>query len=172
MEGISQSPSTNHTRSIYLAGAIEFAPDGGKAWRSRIEKFLVEKLGLRVFNPCINEVALLSPEEKQNFRHWKDNDRQRFLPVIRRIIDHDLDNILNNTQFIVCYWDEHALLGAGTAGELTLAWRHKIPVYLVAAMEPAKISSWVAGCATEVFSNLDELETYLLLRHSSIESVR
>lgn len=152
-------------KSVYLAGAIEFAPDGGRTWRRRIEDFLTGQLGLRVFNPCVNEVALLSPEEKQHFRHWKENDRERFLPVIRRIIDHDLDNVLNHTEFIVCYWDEHAMRGAGTAGELTVAWRQGIPVYLVAGMEQRSISSWVAGCATEIFANLDELEIFLGSRY-------
>ncbi|MBX7245676.1 MAG: hypothetical protein K1X53_09255 [Candidatus Sumerlaeaceae bacterium] len=152
-------PDSKH---VYLAGAIEYAPDGGKGWRKRVEAFITTHLGLRVFNPCINEVAILTPEENQHFRRWKSEDRPRFLNPIRRIIDHDLDQVLNLTHFIVCYWDEHAIRGAGTAGELTLAYRFGIPSYVVLGMPAAQVSSWTLGCATEVFGSFDELEAFLL----------
>jgi nucleoside 2-deoxyribosyltransferase len=148
-------------KHVYLAGAIEFAPDGGKGWRTDIARFLQAELGLSVFDPCVNEVALLTEDEKDNFREWKRTDRQRFLPVIRRIIDHDLDNVLHHTLFIVCLWDEHAMRGTGTAGELTVAYRHGIPVYMVLGMSANAVSSWAAGCATEVFSDFEELKRFL-----------
>ena len=148
-------------KHVYLAGAIEYAPDSGRGWRREIGAFLREELGLPVFDPCVNEVSLLSEEENASFRHWKRNDRERFLPVIRRIIDYDIGQLLEHTRFIVCLWDEHVSRGAGTAGELTLAYLHRIPVYLVCAVPPENLSSWAAGCATEVVSNFEELKTIL-----------
>lgn len=145
---------------IYLAGAIEKAPDGGKAWRSALAVFLQEQ-GFRVFNPCINEEELLSPEEKVNFREWKVSCPERFMAIVRRIIDHDLDNLLNHTSFVICYWDEHVGGGAGTAGELTLAHVHKIPVLMVLGMPRRAVSSWALGCVTEVFESFDELRAFL-----------
>ena len=149
-------------KHVYLAGAIEFAPDGGKAWRRDMAGFISGQLGLPVFDPCHNEVAIMSEEEKTGFRKWKESDRPRFLQVVRRIINHDLDNVLNHTEFIVCYWDRHVAGGAGTAGELTLAYRHGIPVYLVLGMPLARVSSWAAGCATEIFVSFDDLKRYLV----------
>jgi hypothetical protein len=53
----------------------------------------------------------------------------------------------------------------GTAGELTLAYRMGIPVYLVLAMPPAAASSWILGCATEVFGDFDALKKHLRTLH-------
>ena len=161
------APDTIPSKQVYLAGAIEYAPDGGKVWRREMETFLRNELHLSVFNPCINEVALLSPEENSNFRDWKQSDRERFLPVIRRIIDHDLANVVNHTEFIVCYWDEYVSMGAGTAGELTAAYMHGVPVYLVLGIPRVRLSSWAAGCATHIFEDFDELKRFLLGRHLS-----
>ncbi|MCX7716910.1 MAG: hypothetical protein N2111_00705 [Candidatus Sumerlaeaceae bacterium] len=152
-------------KHVYLAGAIEFAPDGGRAWRRDMAAFLQDELGLPCYDPCVEEMSPLTPEERAGFRHWKSADRPRFLPVIRRIIDQDLDMLLQRTQFVVCLWDEHARGGAGTAGELTLAYRMGIPVYMVLAMPPASASSWILGCATEVFADFDALKAYLRMLH-------
>ena len=148
-------------KHVYLAGAIEYAPDSGRGWRREIGAFLRDELGMPVFDPCVNEVSLLNAEENANFRHWKRHDRERFLPVIRRIIDYDIGQLLEQTQFIVCLWDEYVSRGAGTAGELTVAYLHGIPVYLVCAIPPENLSSWAAGCATEVVSDFESLKAIL-----------
>ena len=163
------SPGANGAcRHVYLAGAIEYAPDGGRAWRREMAEFVRRELGLPVFDPCVNEVELLSEEEKRGFRVWKRGDRARFLPVIRRIIDYDIDQLLNHTAFIICLWDEHVTRGAGTAGEVTLAYRHGIPVFLVRTVDPSALSSWAAGCATEVFGGFDELKRHLVERREEL----
>ncbi len=148
-------------KSVYLAGAIEYAPDGGKAWRREMADFLSGELSLGVFDPCVNELDLMNAEEKRHFRAWKQHDRARFLPVIHRIIDHDLDRLVNHTAFVVCLWDEHVSRGAGTAGELTMAYVHRVPVYLVRTIPPSDLSSWAAGCATGVFDDFGALKDFL-----------
>jgi len=50
--------------------------------------------------------------------------------------------------------------GGGTHGELTLAYEHRMPVYLVLGMPMEKVSSWIVGCTTEVFSSFDELKQF------------
>ena len=152
-------------KHVYLAGAIEYAPDGGKAWRRDLAAFIRTELGLAVFDPCVNEVSLLTEDEKEGFRDWKRADRAKFLPVIRRIIDYDIRQLLECTSLVVCYWDEHVSKGAGTAGELTLAYRHGIPVYLVLGISGEDLSSWAAGCATEVFASFDDLRARMLALH-------
>jgi hypothetical protein len=154
-------------KHVYLAGAIEYAPDGGKAWRLELKDFIEREIGFSVFDPCVNEIALLSEEEKLHLRTWKVSQREKFLPVMRRIIDHDLFKLLNHTRFVICLWDEHVMKGAGTAGELTAAYQNGIPVYVVAAIPMQRMSSWVIGCATEVFSSMDEIKEFLLLHYAA-----
>ena len=145
---------------IYLAGAIEAAPDDGKAWRKDMTEFLDQELSWEVFDPSQHEQDFLSVEEKQNFRQWKSDDLQRFRPVIKKIIDRDLDQLLNKCEGVICLWDEHVIQGGGTHGELTLAYEHKMPVYMVLGMPLEKVSSWIVGCTTEIFESFQELQEY------------
>ena len=152
---------SNNSRHVYLAGGIEYAPNGGKDWRLKIGAFLRDELAVPVFDPCQNELDLLTPEEKVAFRQWKTGEPARFRVTVRKIIDHDLRNLLQHTSFIICLWDESCTQGAGTAGELTLAYYHGVPVYMVLAMPREKVSSWAIGCATEVFDSFDSLKEFL-----------
>ncbi len=146
---------------VYLAGAIEAAPDSGTVWRGAIAQFLRSELGWDVFDPSQHEQDFLSEEEKANFREWKSTDIKRFRPVIKKIIDRDLHQLLNTCDAVICLWDEYVIPGGGTHGELTLAYEHQLPVYLVLGMPLEKVSSWIIGCTTEVFASFSDLEQYL-----------
>lgn len=145
----------------YLAGAIEAAPDGGTAWRRDLTTFLDNELSWDVFDPSLHEQDFLTEEEKSNFRKWKSTDINRFMPVIKKIIDRDLHQLLTKCDSIICLWDEHVMRGGGTHGELTLAYEHEMPVYLVLGMPIAEVPSWIIGCTSEVFKNFDELKHFL-----------
>jgi hypothetical protein len=146
---------------VYLAGAIEHAPDDGRAWREEISGFLSETLGHRFFNPCIEENHILEEEESQQFRNWKEADPVRFRQTMRKLIDTDLDILINKVDYVVCLWDEHVLNGGGTHGELTMAYYHDIPVYMVNKIPRMKMSSWILGCTTEVFKDFEDLKIFL-----------
>jgi hypothetical protein len=150
----------------YLSGSIEYAPDNGKNWRAAITPFLRD-LGHEVYDPAADEKKDLSEEEVRHFRSWKSCDLPRFQRTVRKIIAWDLDWIAHKTDFIVCLWDAAAARGAGTQGELTLAHRTGIPVYLVLGMSVEQVSGWVLGCASEVFVNFDELRAFLLRRYGN-----
>jgi hypothetical protein len=152
---------------VYLAGAIEYAPDGGRAWREEVSKFLDETLDHRVFNPCIEENHILTKEEFQMFRNWKAGDLPRFRQTMRKLIDTDLDILMNKVDYVVCLWDEHVLNGGGTQGELTVAYYHNIPVYMVSKIPRMKMSSWILGCTTEVFEKFDDLKTFLKSKYKT-----
>jgi len=147
---------------IYLAGAIEAAPDDGKAWRAEIGQFLKSEFSMDVFDPSQHEQDFLTSEEKNNFRQWKSIDIKRFRPVIKKIIDRDLEQLLEKCDAVICLWDEHVIQGGGTHGELTLAYEHKMPVYLVLGMPLEKVSSWIVGCTTEIFSSFEEMKQFLI----------
>jgi hypothetical protein len=144
----------------YLSGAIEYAPDHGRAWRSKITPFL-HSLGHEVYDPALDEKKNLTHLEVANFREWKSTDLPRFQQTIRKIIAYDLDWIEHRTDYIVCHWDEYVLKGAGTQAELTFAYRLNIPVYLVASMPINSISGWILGCSSRVFCDFNQLQSFL-----------
>jgi hypothetical protein len=153
--------------TAYLSGAIEYAPDHGRAWRAQITPFL-ESIAHSVYDPAVDEKKNLTDEELCNFRAWKTTDMPRFQQTIRKIIAWDLDWIEQKTDYIICFWDEHVLKGAGTQAELTLAHRLGIPVYLVAGMPIERISGWILGCSTEVFSSFEELQSFFTTQHALV----
>ncbi len=148
----------------YLCGAIEYSPDHGKAWRAEITPFL-KSLGHEIYDPALDEKKNLSDEEVRDFRSWKSQDLNRFQSTVRKIIAYDLDWIENRCDYIVAYWDEYAGRGAGTQGEVTVAYSRGIPVYLVTAVPVEQISGWILGCAAEVFLSFHELKNYLELKY-------
>jgi hypothetical protein len=150
----------------YLSGAIEYAPDYGRAWRAAITPFL-ESLGHTIYDPAVDEKKNLTEDELTHFRAWKKSDLARFQQTIRKIIAWDLDWIEQRTDYIICYWDEHVLKGAGTQSELTFAYRLGIPVYLVAAMPIERVSGWILGCSTEVFTDFQQLQSFFSARYAA-----
>ena len=151
---------------VYLAGAIEHAPDGGRRWREEMSRFLMKELHHRVFNPCLEESHILTPEEFNDFRSWKTSDISRFRQVMHKIIQTDITMLINEVDYIICLWDQYVSAGGGTQGELTMAFWHRIPVYLVSNIPVQDMSSWILGCTTEIFNNLKELRKFLQDRYA------
>lgn len=152
----------------YLSGSIEYSPDYGKSWRSQITPF-VRELGHDVYDPALDEKKNLDEHEVKVFRQWKTTDLPRFQQTIRKIIAWDLDWIEQKSDYVVCYFDEAAGRGAGTQGELTLAHRLGVPVYVVLGMPLEKISGWILGCATEVFTDFEQLKVFLSEKFATVE---
>ena len=151
----------------YLSGSVEFSPDYGKSWRAEITPFLRE-LGHEVYDPALDEKKNLEDHEVREFRRWKTTDLARFQQTIRKIIAWDLDWI-EKSDYVICYWDEAAGRGAGTQGELTFAHRDGMPVYVVLGTPLEKVSGWILGCATEVFTDFSNLKSYLSNKYAVAE---
>ena len=145
----------------YLAGSIEFSHDLGKSWRRELRAFLETALGHQVYDPAEDEKKNLSDEESANFRQWKSKDFNRFRRVVRKIIDFDLNLIENHVDYVICFWTKQSAMGGGTAAELTLAYRKKIPVYLVTEIPYEAMSGWVLSCAERVFQDFESLQSFL-----------
>ena len=77
-------------------------------------------------------------------------------------MDHDCREIAERSDVVICYWDESAMRGAGTKGELTMARFFGKPVYMVTTLPHTEIPGWVLGCTTEFFPSFDQLKTFLL----------
>jgi hypothetical protein len=140
----------------YLAGAIEHAPDGGVGWRRRIEPEL-DRLGHSYYDATLAECDLLDAEERRGLAHWKHSDLDRFRRSMRKIIDHDLGELVGHADYVVAHWDEWTQSGGGTQGEITLAYHTRIPVYLVTPLSADQVSGWILGCCEAVFSDFPTL---------------
>lgn len=145
----------------FLCGGMEHAPDGGRQWREPLRLWIQERLNHRVYDPTEEARRILSGEELDNLRAWKSSDLERFRKVMRFIINHDLEVMAGQADYVVCFWDEAAARGGGTQAELTAAYRKGIPIYLVSEGLVEHISGWVVGCADRIYSTFDELKVFL-----------
>lgn len=145
----------------YLAGAIEHAPDLGKEWREEISIFLTRELNHEFYNPLEEEASNLTSEELVSFRGLKATDVDAYKIIIRKLIDGDLNELKNQIDYIICLWDEYSEKGGGTHGELTVAYEHGIPVYMVTDKLKTEISGWILGCTTEIFPDFAKLKKFL-----------
>jgi hypothetical protein len=151
---------------IYLSGGIEYANNYGKDWRTEISTWIQQELGRSVFNPTkesIDYFHLKFPSFK------RDNLKNLPIPEIREIIgsliNFEISTVMNETDFVICLWDESCYKGAGTQGELTVAGYNNIPVYVVTSLNKDVIPSWIIGCSTEIFDNFDTLKSFLITKY-------
>ena len=152
-------------KHVYLAGAIEAAPDKGTRWRTVLTPQL-EEMGYDIFNPCVETDGVILKELGWKKFNWekirKPKWRDKYLHIMRRIVEEDLKAVLAS-KFVIVYFDRYVQLGAGTYGEVTVAVNHDIPVYIVLAgdMEFENIPAWVVGCTTTIFDSFKELLDFL-----------
>jgi hypothetical protein len=155
----------------YLAGSIEFSHDQGKGWRRMLRAFMQDVLSHEVYDPAEDEKKNLSDEESVNFRLWKMSNFGRYRETVRKIIDFDLDLIENRVDYVVCFWSKQSALGGGTPAELTLAYRKRIPVYLVTEVPYENMSGWILSCAEQVFQDFESLKSFLISQYREPRSI-
>lgn len=156
----------------YLCGPIEFASDGGRLWRRKLAPFLRDELGHRVYDPAEDEKKNLTAEEVAHFRDWKASDFERYRRAVRKIIHYDLDLIENRATYLICLWTDPKAVSAGTAAEITTAFRKGIPVYLVSGLPREQISGWMLACADQLFADVEQLKDFLRERFSAKKASR
>ncbi len=146
----------------YLSGGMEFARGEGLDWRMDMDQWVRNNLGHSVYNPNVeSEKHLAVKLPNIRFRDLKTQDLPRYVEIVRDLIDFDVHEIAERTDYVVCNWDESAQRGAGTKGELTMARYTGKPVYMVTTMNHADIPGWVLGCTTQIFGSFDELKQFL-----------
>ncbi len=146
----------------YLSGAMENAKNEGSAWRSEITIWLKDELDHSVIDPVIETTNLVEKTESQNYRNWKTTDPNKFKEFVRQAIDNDLNSVVNKSDYIICLWNKEVLSGGGTHGEVTMAYYHNKPIYLINKLNDIELSGWIMSCATEIFTDFNSMQKRLL----------
>lgn len=166
---------------VYLAGGMEAEKNLGAGWRADVSPRLRD-MGYDVLNPCEFEPQQLSglhthrlPEQMLTVTgdtitpaHWHQLKlspqatpaRNRFRRYMQRIIQYDLNVVENVADVLLVNWTKGAAKGAGTHHEVGQAYRHGKPVYVVCSDE-AHFPGWLDGCATAIFSTMEEALKHL-----------
>lgn len=148
---------------VYLSGGMEYAADEGRNWRALLQEWLEQELGASVFNPNSESERIVAARHPgTDFRALKSLDPARYQSIVSELVDHDCREIADRSTIVVCFWDESAMRGAGTKGELTIARFFGKPVYMVTALRPPDIPGWVLGCTTRIFADFAALKEFLL----------
>ena len=146
----------------YLSGAMEYADDEGEGWRKNITEWLTSNLDHSVINPVEESRLIISNTDSHDYRNWKETDLVRYKNFINKFVMRDIEAVTREANYIICLWNKEVFKGAGTHGEVTLAFEHSIPVYVVNQIPLTDLSGWIIACSTEIFENFEELKLFLL----------
>jgi hypothetical protein len=161
-----RSPAATEIESMkaYLSGAMEFAHQEGADWRIALSHWLKTELNHSVYDPVVESEILAKQYKATEYRSWKLRDPERYAGFIRRCVQRDLE-MVQQVDYLVCLWNEGVFKGAGTAGEVTLAFHSATPVYLVNQLKPEELSGWIMACSTERFNDFDALKQFLIQKY-------
>jgi hypothetical protein len=140
--------------SIYLAGAMEYAADGGKGWRSDLTK-AIKRFGkdkINILDPVkleAEKMRTLGVKDKKWILGKNANQNSpefiEFRRVMRAIIAYDI-GLVNRSNLIVADWSTETKNGAGTHGEITHAFMRGIPILLLTRDFDMDVPAWILGC--------------------------
>jgi len=154
----------NNINRVYLSGGMEYADNEGRDWRQPMHDWLSQHLQCEVFNPNVESDRFFAKNYPNvDVRSLKETDVVKYASIVSQLVEIDCKEIAERSDLVVCYWDDSAMRGAGTKGELTMAKYFGKPVYMVTSMPYKEIPGWVLGCTTLIFSSFDELKKFLLL---------
>ena len=145
----------------YLSGAMENAKNEGSTWRNEITIWLKDKLNHSVIDPVIETAKLVVKTESRNYRNWKASDPNKFIEFVRKAINKDLNLVVNKADYLICLWNNEVLTGGGTHGEVTMAYYHNKPIYLINLVDNIELSGWIMSCATEIFTDFESMQKRL-----------
>jgi hypothetical protein len=146
----------------YLSGGIEYAEKFGMDWRNDLEAWIKKEINHEVFNPTHesrNYFSMKFPDFKRE--QLKEKTQEDIRKIVGELIRFECNEIIDNCDYIICYWDSSCQKGAGTQGELTIAKYFNKPVYMVTSIAVSNIPSWIIGCSTFIFNSFDDLKKFL-----------
>ena len=145
----------------YLSGPIENAYNDGADWRNDITQWLEQDLNHRVFNPVTETQSITKELNTDDFRLMKTTNPEQYKKIIRKIIQVDLDAVVQGSDYLIVNWDKSVFKGGGTHGEITMAHWFKKPVYMVNTLPIEDVSSWIFSCTDLMCNNFGDLKTEL-----------
>jgi hypothetical protein len=150
---------------VYLSGGMEYADGEGLHWRRDMQAWIERHLAHDVFNPNVESDRFFALEHPGiDFRALKMHDVEEYRRIVRKLVEIDCSEIAERSDYVICFWDDGAMKGAGTKGELTMAHFFRKPVYFVTRMPTHEIPGWVLGCVTTFFPTFEELQAFLLAK--------
>jgi len=152
---------------VYLSGGMEYASDEGRDWRRELQTWLETQLGCSVFNPNVESDRFFrSRYPGIEFRDLKLRDITAYTDIVAQLVGIDCREIAEETDVVICFWDDAAQRGAGTKGELTIARHFGKPVYMVTTIDQQDIPGWVLGCTTRIFDGFLPLREFLMRQNA------
>ena len=145
----------------YLSGPIENALNDGAGWRNDITQWLENELNHQVFNPVTETKSITKELNTDDFRLMKTTNPDEYKKIIRKIIQVDLDAVVQGSDYLIVNWDKSVFKGGGTHGEITMAYWFKKPVYMVNTLPIEDVSSWIFSCTDLMCNNFGDLKTEL-----------
>ena len=145
----------------YLSGPIENAHNDGADWRNDITQWLKQNLNHQVFNPVTETKNITKDLNTDDFRLLKTTNPEEYKKIIRKIIQVDLDAVVQGSDYLIVNWDKSVFKGGGTHGEITMAHWFKKPVYMVNTLPIEDVSSWIFSCTDLMCNNFGDLKTEL-----------
>jgi hypothetical protein len=149
----------------YLGGAVEKAPDRGVKWREDMSEWM-KTVNILPINPLDfdNNIAenygLADPKEVAVINV---NERfQRRCDFMREIVTLDINAVIDS-DILVVHMDEYTLAGAGTFGEMTVAWQKTIPVvvWVTGKLSLDDLPGWALGTANFITESQKQFRDYL-----------
>jgi hypothetical protein len=154
--------------TAYLSGGMQFAKGRGADWRQELSTWLRDELGHAAINPVTKSNRLMQRMRRAGARlSGKSRSGGDWTTFFRRVVDADSTYVVEHSDYVICLWNQSARRGAGTQGELTLARRHRIPVYLVSRTPVERLPGWVQGCLTRHFGTWRQLQAHLMQRYTT-----
>jgi len=142
---------------------MEYAENEGRDWRHALQTWIESELGWTVFNPnCESDRFFQTQYTDVDIRGLKVTDPERYKKIIEQLVDCDCREIAGRSDIVICYWDESAMRGAGTKGEVTIARHFGKPVYMITTMSAQDIPGWVLACTTRIFPTFSDLKSFLV----------
>ena len=142
----------------YLSGPIENAENDGADWRKSLTPWIKNTLSHKVFNPVIATRDITKGLTSSEFRNMKRSNPYKYKKLIRKIINIDIEAVVNNSDYLIVNWNKSVFRGGGTHGEITLAYFLKKPIYLVNNVPFDDLSSWIFSCADFIFNDFKSLK--------------
>ena len=146
----------------YLSGAMEFAHDEGASWRNDLTLWLKNTISHEAIDPVIESAKLITENNAQNYRKWKESDPKKYASFIQLCVKNDIEIVREKADYLICLWDKIVFKGAGTHAEVTFAYDLKKPVFLINKLPFNDLSGWITACSSKIFSNFDELKIFLI----------